>query len=236
MTLESIKNNFEIINENIRRAAVRAGRDLDSIRLVAVSKRKPLELVEFGYQAGLRDFGENYPEEAVDKIIAGQPDIRWHMIGHIQTRKARIVADHFSMVHTIDSLHTAQKLNQLLDDQKRQIDCLLEINIGGEKSKHGYSLESSSDQERFHADIEQMIEAANLHLCGIMVMPPFTEEAESSRIYFRKARIILDGLKKKYPDMDWRELSMGTSQDFEVAIEEGATIVRIGTAIFGERI
>lgn len=235
MTLESIKHNYELINENILRAAMRAGRNADSIRLVAVSKRKPLMLVELGYEAGIRDFGENYPEEAVDKIIATKSDIHWHMIGHIQSRKARIVAEHFSMAHTIDSLHTAQKLNQALFEMNNKMDCLLEINIGGEESKHGYLLEISTDMDNFHQEIELMAEFANLHLCGIMVMPPFTENAEASRHYFRKARNILVDLKNRYPEMDWRELSMGTSQDYEVAVEEGATYVRIGTAIFGER-
>jgi PLP dependent protein len=227
---------YSLVSEQIQNAAQRSGRSIQSIQLVAVSKKQSVTAILEAIRAGVTNLGENYPEEAVEKINAiHDKKIYWHMIGHIQSRKAGIVANYFDYVHSIDSLKIAQKLDSHLENNKRKIPVLLEVNIGQEENKSGFEIETIEKKKRFFDDIEQIALLNNLHLLGLMVMPPFTSNPEESRKYFFQAHKLLDELKGRFASLDLKELSMGTSIDYLIAIEEGATIVRVGNAIFGKR-
>lgn len=230
-----IADNYEKVMQTISLAAKRAGRNIADIRLVAVSKKQSVEKINEAILAGVTILGENYPEEALDKFSAIEGAVEWHMIGHMQSRKAKIIAEHFSAIHSIDSLHTAGKLNQALCKANRSITVLLEVGLAGESQKHGYDLSHPSGMDLLSGEIEQMAKLSQIRLAGIMVMPPYAEDPEASRSYFSQGRDVLDRLQQRFPAMAWKELSMGTSQDFGVAVEEGATFVRVGTAIFGDR-
>jgi PLP dependent protein len=202
---------------------------------VAVSKKQPVEKIQAAIQAGVRILGENYPEEAQAKIELIHDAVEWHMIGHLQSRKARIIAGSFHAIHSVDSLRTAQKLEQALIEADRSMTILFEVGLAGEDQKHGYDLTNQPGYDQFLGDIEEMQQLTHLKPVGLMVMPPYAADAEASRPYFAKGRSVLEDLNQRYPSIQWTELSMGTSQDYLVAVQEGATLVRVGTAIFGER-
>lgn len=235
MSTDRIEDNYHLVVERIASAAVRAGRHPADIRIVAVSKKQPVEKIRQAVAAGATILGENYPEEALEKIGAITDHVEWHMIGHLQSRKARIVAEHFHGIHSIDSLHTAIKLEKALIEADRHLTALLEVGLAGESQKHGYDLSIPEGKKTFLDEIEQIRQLTCIHLSGIMVMPPYVDDPQESRPFFRQGKQVLLDLQLRYPDMDWKELSMGTSQDYSVAVEEGATLVRVGTAIFGER-
>jgi pyridoxal phosphate enzyme (YggS family) len=204
---------------------------------VVVTKTQPSQVIEAAVEAGARLLGENYAEEAAGKIGAMPPrtDIEWHMIGHVQSRKAQLVAQHFALVHSLDSLKLAERLDRAASVLGRRLPVLLEVNVSGEESKSGLQ---ASDEARW-ADLVPMAEAIsnfqNLKVLGLMTMPPLTSEPEQARIYFRRLRRIRDFLAAQAGGIEWSELSMGTSADYQVAVEEGATLVRIGQAILGPR-
>jgi pyridoxal phosphate enzyme (YggS family) len=223
--------------EQIETAARRSDRDPRAIRLVVVTKSQPLEVAQAAMEAGVKILGENYPEEGVMKIqsLAAQSGVEWHMIGHVQSRKARLIADHFALLHSLDSLKLAQRLDRFCAEQNRILPVLLEFNVGGEESKSGWEVSNISNMDAILPEIQTILDLPNLRVRGLMTMPPLGADAEDSRRFFQSLRQIRDQLALHYPQTDWRELSMGTSADYTVAVEEGATLVRVGTAIVGVR-
>jgi hypothetical protein len=232
-----IQANFERVQERIVNAAQSAGRDPKSVQLVVVTKFQPLDVVRAAISAGVQILGENYAEEAAGKIaeLGGKAGVQWHMIGHVQSRKARLVCEHFDLMHSLDSLHLAAKLNQSAGEQKRVLPVLLELNLGGEESKSGWQVTEESGWESVLGEIEQVLALPALQVRGLMTMPPLGDDPEQARPYFVRLRRLQETLAGRYPQADWRELSMGTSADFEVAVQEGATLVRVGQAIVGPR-
>jgi PLP dependent protein len=218
-------------------AARRSGREPGQVRLVVVTKTQPLEIVQAAIEAGVRILGENYPEEGVAKIqsLPAQSGVEWHMIGHVQSRKARLVADHFALLHSLDSLKLARRLDRLAAEADRVLPVLLELNVGGEESKSGWDAANDTQWETVLPEIDEMITLPNLRLQGLMTMPPLGIDPQDSRRFFQRLRTLRDELASRYPQVDLHELSMGTSSDFQVAVEEGATLVRVGTAIVGAR-
>ncbi|HVN55360.1 MAG TPA: YggS family pyridoxal phosphate-dependent enzyme [Anaerolineaceae bacterium] len=232
-----IHSRLEKVRGEIARAAEAVRRDPGRVRLVVVTKLQPVEVIEGAIQAGALDFGENYAEQAVPKIeaIGSQEPIQWHMIGHIQSRKARLVCQYFDWVHSLDSLKLAQKLDAECKELGKKLPALLEFNLGGEESKSGWMVGDGPVDDVILAEIEQIIQLPHLEVCGLMTMPPYAMDAEFSRPYFRRLSDLENFFQEKFPRQTWRELSMGTSSDFPVAIEEGATFIRVGTAILGPR-
>ncbi len=231
-----IRERYQAVLARMASAAARTGRPAEAVRLVVVTKGQPLAKVQAVLQAGAQDLGENYPEEGVAKMEAiGQPDIRWHMIGHVQRRKAKLVLTHYDMLHSLDRLTLAQRLERLAAAQGRVLPVLLEINVGGEASKFGWPGWDEAQWPRLLPEVESVLQCAHLQVQGLMTVPPPVAEAEQARPYFQRLRKLRDFLAARFPQARWDELSMGMSADFEVAIEEGATMVRVGTAILGPR-
>jgi hypothetical protein len=226
-----IAENLKTVRERINVACKRVGRNPASVTLVAVSKKKPAALIREAYAAGQHVFGENYAQELRDK--AGElADIAidWHFIGSLQRNKAKYVAPVVAMVETVDSLDAAQALSAKIPTNAASLPCLIEINVGEETSKSGISVDDIVPFAKQFAHIDR------LALMGLMIIPPFQDDAEKNRPYFRELRALRDRLNGEVDlHHPLKELSMGMSHDFEIAIEEGATIVRVGTAIFGER-
>jgi PLP dependent protein len=236
--IEKIKSNLESVESNIFEAASKSDRTYTDIRIVVVSKRQPIETILAAAAAGMANFGENYPEEAETKIDAIHekfPEIKWHMIGHLQSRKVKIVGDKFDWMHSIDSIHIAEKLNSILEEKKKQLPVFLEINVSGEESKSGWPAWDENEWPRLENEILPLLSLRRLQIEGLMTMPPLFDEAEKTRPYFQKLRKFREFLRKR-SGLKLPELSMGTSIDYQVAIEEGATFVRIGQAILGPRL
>lgn len=230
----SIAANLSSINHRIHASARRANRNPEDIVLMAVSKTQPPERIREAYAAGQRLFGENRVQEFSEKSnsLSDLRDAEWHMIGHLQSNKAVKAAELFAAVDSVDSLKIAEKLNAAARDRGNKLQVLIEINVGGEAAKSGLAADSS--------ELEMLLTAAPrfdaLTFRGLMTVPPFTEDPQGARNYFRKLGQLRDTLaSRKLPGITLEELSMGMSHDFEVAIEEGSTCVRVGTAIFGER-
>jgi PLP dependent protein len=232
-----IQENIERVQSKIARAAHSAGRDPKGVQLVVVTKFQPLEVVRSVIEAGAQILGENYAEEAAGKIAAlgGSAGVQWHMIGHVQSRKARMVCEHFDLMHSLDSLHLAAKLNQYAGELKRVLPVLIELNLGGEESKSGWMAADEAGWERIVPEIEQVLALPSLKVSGLMTMPPLGDDPEAARPFFVRLRHMQETLAKRYPLADWQTLSMGTSADFNVAVQEGATLVRVGQAIVGQR-
>src|SRR5258708_2545515 len=223
-SLPSIRERYQRALEVIGAAALRVGRGPESIRLVVVTKSQPLSVVQAAVAAGARIFGENYPEEGVKKILstAAQSAVEWHMIGHVQSRKAGLVAEHFSMLHSLDSLKLAQRLNQAAGGFGRTLPVLLEFNVAGEESKHGWSMKPESSWSDYLSDVHAIRSLANLKINGLMSMPPPSSDPESSRTYFQLTRRLRDFFARQIPEAHWDGLSMGTRYDYPIAVEEGA--------------
>jgi pyridoxal phosphate enzyme (YggS family) len=229
-----VSQNIALVRERISSAARRVGRDPNDIILMAVSKTFSPELIRKAYEAGLRVFGENKVQEFSGKVeaLADLRDAEWHMIGHLQSNKAAKATELFAAVDSVDSLRLAQKLNSSAEQLGKRLSVLLEINIGGEAAKSGVAPESK--------ELETILQAApqlkQIEVRGLMTVPPFSEDPEKTRPYFRKLRELRDSIASRgLPAVGMNVLSMGMSHDFEVAIEEGSTCLRVGTAIFGER-
>lgn len=236
-TAESIHARYEKVLEKIAASARRAARNPESVRVVVVTKTQPVEVVRTAVEAGARLIGENYAEEAAPKIEAlyMQTGIEWHMVGHVQSRKAAIVAKYFSYVHSLDSLRLAQRLNRAAEEAGGVLSVLLEVNVSGEQSKNGLPGWNAPLTAGLVPVAESIAALPHLRLRGLMTMPPLDPDPEAARPYFRKLQSLLNLLGRKVGTAEWGELSMGTSTDFEVAVEEGATLVRIGQAILGPR-
>jgi PLP dependent protein len=234
MRAMSVSENIAAVRERIARAAARVGRKPDSITLMAVSKTMPAELIQQAYAAGIRVFGENRVQEFEGKheALANLTEAEWHLIGHLQSNKAKKAAELFHAVDSVDSLRLAERLNQAAEQSGKTLSVLLEIKVGEEESKAGVPLDSPELDELL-LGMQQM---RYLRVRGLMTVPPFTEDPEGARPYFRLLRDLRDTIAaRKLPGIAMDVLSMGMSHDFEVAIEEGSTCVRVGTAIFGAR-
>lgn len=250
--MNNVARNVERVRERIGEAAARAGRDPDEVLLVAVTKTQPVAAVIAAYEAGIRHFGENRVEEGEEKIPAVNSVLRsgdshlgsdchlviWHMIGHIQSRKAQPAVAHFDYVHSIDRLKIAHRLSNFACQLGRTLPVLLECNISGESTKFGFDLmgweQDTARRDAFLAAVEEILALPGLDVQGLMTMAPLVDDAEETRPVFAGLRALLEMLRERFPTHEWRHLSMGMSDDFEVAVEEGATMVRIGRAIFGE--
>jgi len=231
-----IQQNYERVVESILRTAEQCQRDPAGIKLVVVTKGQPVEAVQQVIEAGATVLGENYVDEASTKIgRLGDCRCEWHMIGHIQSRKARQVCEYFNYIHSLDSLKLANRLNRSALELGKVIPALLEFNVSGEESKFGFPAWEQERILRVMDDIAQIVDLTGLQLQGVMTMPPFPEVPEDSRPYFKKLRVLQDELYARFPASNWGELSMGMSADFEVAIQEGATYLRVGTEIMGPR-
>ena len=235
--VDSIRKNYEHTLDQIATSARKSGRAPKDIRLVVVTKSQPLEVVEAAIEAGVRILGENYPEEGVTKIqsLSHQSGVEWHMIGHVQSRKAHLVAEHFELLHSLDSIKLAQRLNRFAAEGGRVLPVLLEFNVGGEESKSGWDASNDTLWDVFLSEVQSILDLPNLKVHGLMTMPPLETDPEDSRRFFQHLRLLRDHLASAFPQGDWHELSMGTSADYTVAVEEGATLVRVGTAIVGAR-
>lgn len=230
LSAEQLAENLAHVRARIAEAARRADRDPSEIALVAVSKTKPVELVEMAYNLGVTEFGENRVQEALAKIAHFHPPaLRWHLIGHLQSNKAGKVIGPFSCVHSVDSLHLARTLSRHAQEQGKRLSILLQVNVAGEASKEGMSPDETPELAK------QIVALPALEIEGLMTIAPLVQNPEEVRPVFRELRRLRDRLRAEITACAWTQLSMGMTDDYTVAIEEGATIVRVGRAIFGQR-
>ena len=225
-----LRENLQKVEENIEAACKRAGRDRSEVTLIAVGKTKPVEMLQEVYDTGIREFGENKVQEMMDKYEVLPKDIHWHMIGHLQRNKVTYLMGKAALIHSVDSLRLAEEISAQSVKHNVTTDILIEVNIAGEESKFGTSKEEAI------ALVEDAAKLPNIHICGLMTIAPYVDDPEDNRKYFRGIRELSVDIKEKNIDnVDMCILSMGMSGDYEVAIEEGATMVRVGTGIFGAR-
>jgi pyridoxal phosphate enzyme (YggS family) len=234
--VSSIRERYLQTLDRIDEATTRSGRETGAVRLVVVTKSQPLVVVRAAIEAGANVLGENYAEEALGKMkaVTGS-SVEWHMIGHVQSRKSDLIPGNFSMLHSLDSVKLAGRLNMVCELTNQKIPVLLEVNVSGEESKFGFPGWDENQWTELASAGEQIFAYPGLHISGLMTMPPFFTEPAEARPYFQRLQQIQEYLIEHLPQADWSELSMGTSGDFTIAIEEGATIVRIGQAIVGPR-
>jgi pyridoxal phosphate enzyme (YggS family) len=247
--MDTLAERIAAVRERIAAAARRANRSPADVRLVGVTKTHPPETIAAALAAGLAEFGENRVQEAEAKIgtlAAERARITWHLIGHLQSNKARRAAALFDIIHSVDSLHLAEALSryaaqaaELRPTPLSPLPILLQVNVSGEAAKEGFDLaawwERPAALAAFLADVERILALPGLRVRGLMTIAPWGEDPALARPTFRAASALRDTLAQRFPAADWPELSMGMTDDFEVAIEEGATLVRVGRAIFGSR-
>lgn len=224
--------NLNSIRERIANAANRVGRDPSDVKLVAVSKTHPVETLRNAMAAGATVFGENKVQEGESKILKiGREGVEWHLIGHLQSNKARKAVQHFDVIQSVDSIELAERLERIcIDENRDELSIFVQVDLAGEETKSGIP-----DRELPRL-VEYLKTCERLRFNGLMVLPPFFDDAEATRTFFSRLRVIRDELASKNAFSSGNgELSMGMSHDFEIAIEEGATVVRVGTAIFGNR-
>jgi len=226
--MSSIPDNLERVREQIAQAAAKAGRDVKDVELVAITKTHPAEKVREAVEAGQTLFGESRVQEARAKITELSSNIRWHFVGHLQKNKVRQALPLFEMIHSVDSLALAQDINRIAEEEGLYPRVLLEVNVAGEGSKFGFAPDDLREQ------MEALLALPRLSIEGLMCIPPLAVESEDSRKFFVQVRELRDSLEKEF-NMKLPQLSMGMTQDFPIGIQEGATLVRVGTAIFGER-
>ncbi len=227
--MSTIKENLENINRNITEAALKSGRKRDDVLLLAVSKTVDIERMKEAYELGLHDMGENKPQEIKRKYYEIE-NVRWHQIGHLQTNKVKYIIDKVCLIHSVDSLKLAEEIDKRAKAIGAVMDILVEINIAGEEAKSGVPLDEA---EKLALDISAL---DNVRVKGLMTVAPFVEDPEDNRKYFKAMKNLFVDIKaKKYNNIDMKYLSMGMTNDYIVAVEEGANIVRIGTGIFGAR-
>ncbi len=225
-----ICDNYDSVLERVKAAAKRSGRDADSVTLVAVSKTKPLSDIEELIKHGVKEFGENKVQELDDKYETVSTPVNWHLIGHLQTNKVKYIVDKVKLIHSVDSLKLAQVIEKEAGKKNCICHVLLEVNVAGEESKFGLACEEVLPLVR------EISKLPHVKVDGLMTIAPFVENPEDNRVHFRKLNeLSLDIKSKNIDNVDMNVLSMGMTNDYEVAVEEGATIVRVGTAIFGER-
>ena len=225
-----ICGNLKEVEAKIEAACKRAGRDRSEVTLIAVSKTKPVEMLEEAYETGIREFGENKVQEMMDKYEVMPKDIHWHMIGHLQRNKVKYLMGKAALIHSVDSLRLAEEISAQSVKHEVTTDILIEVNIAGEETKFG------TDREEAIALVEAAAKLPNIHICGLMTIAPFVENPEDNRKYFQQIRQLSVDIKKKNIDnVNMCVLSMGMTGDYQVAIEEGASMIRVGTGIFGAR-
>lgn len=225
-----VKENLEQVRENIRKACEKSGRDVNEVTLIAVSKTKPIPMLQEAYDAGSRDFGENKVQEIMDKYPVLPEDIRWHMIGHLQRNKVKYIVDKVSLIHSVDSLRLAEEISSQAEKKQVEVDILVEVNIAQEESKFGTSRDEAIIL------VKEISRLPRIHVKGLMTIAPFVENPEDNRKYFKQIKeLSVDIMQKNIDNVSMGVLSMGMTGDYMVAIEEGATMVRVGTGIFGER-
>lgn len=225
-----LKDNLANVESNIQKACTKSGRDRADVTLIAVSKTKPAELLKEIYDAGVRDFGENKVQEICEKYDKLPSDIRWHMIGHLQRNKVKYIVDKVFMIHSVDSLRLAQEIEKEAAKKDVNVNILVEVNVAGEESKFGATSEEAATL------VEEIAKLPHISVRGLMTIAPYVEDSEENRRYFAKLKqIYVDIIHKNIDNVFMEELSMGMTGDYEVAITEGATYVRVGTGIFGER-
>lgn len=225
-----VKENLKEVEEKITAACERAGRDRNEVTLIAVSKTKPMEMIEEAYSASKRDFGENKAQEMKEKHDALPDDIKWHFIGHLQTNKVKYVVGRATLIHSVDSLHLAEAIEKESEKKNLVSDILIEVNVACEESKFGLK---TDEVEKLVRDVAKL---PHLRVKGLMTIAPFVENAEENRNIFRELKALsVDIAAKNIDNISMDILSMGMTGDYEVAVEEGATLVRVGTGIFGER-
>lgn len=225
-----IKENIAVVEEKIQAACRRAGRNPDDVTLIAVSKTKPVDAVLEAIQAGMTDFGENKVQELTQKMDTITDNVRWHMIGHLQKNKVKYIVGRVSLIHSVDSLSLAEKIQEEAAKKNVTVRILVQVNISGEESKFGTTAQAAMEL------VQNIAKLPNIRIQGLMTIAPFVENPEENRLYFRNLRKLAVDIKSKNIDnVTMNTLSMGMTGDYEVAIEEGATMVRVGTGIFGER-
>jgi pyridoxal phosphate enzyme (YggS family) len=231
-----IASNYQQVLQQIDEIASQAGRDPNKVRLVVVTKGHSVDQIQEVLEAGASLMGENYLEEAAEKIqaLAAYP-VEWHMIGHVQSRKAKQVCEQFAWVQSIDRMKIAARLNSCAAEMDKVLPVLMECNVSGEISKFGWNARGEADWAARLDDFKAILRLSNLKVCGLMTMAPYFDDAELARPYFQMLRRFQGFLQENIPQSSWGELSMGMSGDYQVAVQEGATIVRIGTAIMGPR-
>ena len=225
-----LSENLRGVEKRIEEACKRSNRDPKEVTLIAVSKTKPVEMLQEVYDAGARNFGENKVQEIMDKYDHLPQDIHWHMIGHLQRNKVKYIVDKVQMIHSVDSLRLAETIDKEAKKKNVTVPILIEVNVAEEDSKFGLSLEEVT------ALAEEISKLSNIRVCGLMTVAPFVEDPEENREVFRSLKkLSVDIAAKNINNVTMSVLSMGMTNDFEVAVEEGATMVRVGTAIFGAR-
>ena len=225
-----VSTNLKTVRENVSQAVAKSGRNKEDVTLIAVSKTKPLEMLEVAYNEGARDFGENKVQELCDKYEKMPKDVRFHMIGHLQTNKVKYLIGKAYLIHGVDSLNLANEIQKQSKKANTITNILIEVNVADEQSKFGVSFEEAPKL------IEQIAKLENVRIKGLMCIAPYVENPEDNRQYFVKLReLMIDTAKQNIDNVDMEILSMGMTGDYMVAIEEGATYVRVGTGIFGER-
>ncbi|WP_333651785.1 YggS family pyridoxal phosphate-dependent enzyme [Lacrimispora sp.] len=225
-----VKENLEEVRKRILNACKRAGRNPEEVTLIAVSKTKPADMITEAYSSGVRDFGENKVQELTEKCLILPEDIRWHMIGHLQRNKVKQVVDKAALIHSVDSLRLAEQIEEEAAKKNMAADILLEVNVAEEESKYGFKLEDTETA------IREIATFPHVKIKGLMTIAPFVENPEENRPIFKKLnQFYVDMQRKNIDNVNMTVLSMGMTGDYEVAIEEGATLVRVGTGIFGTR-
>ena len=225
-----IRENLKIVQTEIQAACSRAGRDPSQVTLIAVSKTKPVSALKEAYDAGIRDFGENKVQELMEKQPQLPADIRWHMIGHLQRNKVKYLIGKVALIHSVDSLRLAEEISRESQHKGVETDILIEVNVSGEESKYGISPMEALEL------IEKIAKLPGIHVKGLMTIAPYTEVAEKNRPYFDKlVQLSVDITEKNIDNVSMNVLSMGMTGDYSIALEEGATYIRVGTGIFGER-
>lgn len=225
-----VTENLKLVEDRISQACARSGRNREEVTLIAVSKTKPVEMMEEAMQCGIRVFGENKVQEILKKEPELPKEIDWHLIGHLQRNKVRQIAGKVAMIHSVDSLRLAEQIQKEYEKQQLTARILIEVNVAREESKFGLMPEETEDV------IREIAKMPNIEVSGLMTIAPFVDDPEDNRIHFRNLRkLLVDINAKNIDNVNMRELSMGMTGDYEVAIEEGATFVRVGTGIFGSR-
>ena len=246
VNLPTLEQRYSQVRRKIETAGNKSGRLPEEITMVAVSKAIPIASVDALYSLGHRHFGENRVESGKQKIVAARETfekaddpIVWHMIGHIQRRKVQNIFVGFDRIHSLDSVRLAKRLSRFAEERNKKVPLLLECNVSGEQSKHGFPADDCAlDSQQWESLVEavvQIVELPYLEILGLMTIAPIVPNPEAARPHFAALRKLRDRLSNDFPDTCWDQLSMGMSDDFEVAIEEGATLLRIGRALFGER-
>lgn len=226
-----LKENLTNVEQKITEACRRAGRAREEVTLIAVSKTKPVSMLQEVYDTGLRNFGENKVQELCGKMEVMPSDIKWHMIGHLQRNKVKYIVDRVALIHSVDTYRLAEEINIQAKKKHIIVPILVEVNIAGEESKFGTSAEDAI------LLVEDISKLENVRIRGLMTIAPYVVDSEENRLYFRKIKqLSVDIASKNIHNVSMEILSMGMTGDYEVAIEEGATMVRVGTGIFGERV